>query len=81
MAKAEHVYIRVLINSTSSQAKDALSSSTATGWLLCIFLDLPMPHKLLKYSFWGRTTLFDQQDGYAVVDCQQEVKLNLSLRS
>lgn len=30
-----------------------------------------MAYKLLKYSFQGRTTLFDKQDGYAVVDHQR----------
>lgn len=37
MAEAEYVCIHLLINNTSSQAKDAFCSSTAPGWLHCLF--------------------------------------------
>lgn len=49
MAEAEYVYIRVLINNTSSQAKDAFCSSTATGWFHCIFPAINL------VTFWSLT--------------------------
>lgn len=80
MAKAEYVCIRVLINSTSSQAKDAFGSSTATGWLHCILLAInlvtfwslrdstascPMVHHSPLACSWSNIIMYNEMSHWA----------------